>query len=369
MAQTRQIAFSETPNYVIGELANTAIVHSKSPIYFLNWWADFFFAGGASILLWIVIIFFQIDVKVPFTLLFFANFPHFSATIYRLYQSPQHTRQFPVTAWGLPFLFIALIFSCFRYPEIVFPYLGMLYLFWSPYHYAGQTIGLTTIYARRSGFVIGRTQRLALTSFLLSTVVYAVTSGPSASLNVGMPIVWPSFPGWLGAAAQTVMCVSALVFAGFAVAFCIHQKRLVTPIVFLPALAQFIWFVPGPTTKTFFLFVPVFHSLQYLLIACLVQLKVRLDVEGAERSWKRVRAEALRWGVRNVVGGTLLFVGLPLLFSRFSPLAIWVVVAAVNIHHFFVDGVIWKLRDSSNASALMTNIVELSRPPVTSRAA
>jgi len=43
----------------------------------------------------------------------------------------------------------------------------------------------------------------------------------------------------------------------------------------------------------------------------------------------------------------------------------------VNVHHFFVDGVIWKLRDSSNSSALMINIAELgggaSAEPVRSR--
>jgi hypothetical protein len=33
-----------------------------------------------------------------------------------------------------------------------------------------------------------------------------------------------------------------------------------------------------------------------------------------------------------------------------------VVVAAFNIQHFFVDGVIWKLRNTKAASPLMLNI-------------
>jgi hypothetical protein len=41
-----------------------------------------------------------------------------------------------------------------------------------------------------------------------------------------------------------------------------------------------------------------------------------------------------------------------------------ILAAAVNIHHFFVDGVIWKLRDTATSSALMMNIAELAGPAV-----
>jgi hypothetical protein len=41
-----------------------------------------------------------------------------------------------------------------------------------------------------------------------------------------------------------------------------------------------------------------------------------------------------------------------------------ILAAAVNIHHFFVDGVIWKLRDPATSSALMMNIAELAGPAV-----
>jgi hypothetical protein len=58
----------------------------------------------------------------------------------------------------------------------------------------------------------------------------------------------------------------------------------------------------------------------------------------------------------------LLFIGLPLCFA-WLPLPFLtiagIMAAAVNVHHFCVDGVIWKLRDASNSSALMSNIAEL----------
>jgi hypothetical protein len=109
--------------------------------------------------------------------------------------------------------------------------------------------------------------------------------------------------------------------------------------------------------------IPFFHSLQYLLIALVMQLGVRMDVEGGEYSWRRIGAEARRWGSRNILGGILLFIGLPAAFS-WLPLPLMttagILAAAVNIHHFFVDGVIWKLRDAATSSALMINIAELA---------
>ncbi len=68
--------------------------------------------------------------------------------------------------------------------------------------------------------------------------------------------------------------------------------------------------------------------------------------------------ETLRWVLRNYAGGILLFVALPwVLFWVHLPLITiaGVVAAAVNIHHFFVDGVIWKLRNNAVMSPLMMN--------------
>jgi hypothetical protein len=93
-----------------------------------------------------------------------------------------------------------------------------------------------------------------------------------------------------------------------------------------------------------------------------MQLKLRIGDEGGENSGRLVRTEALRWAIRNLLGGVLLFIGLPLSFAWLSlPISTIaaILAAAVNIHHFFVDGVIWKLRDTATSSALLSNIAEV----------
>jgi hypothetical protein len=350
---------------------------TASSLYFVNWWTDTLIIGGLSIVTWVALLasYHSADTQPIFwlgvVLSVVVNYPHFSATVYRLYQSPENLRQFPVTAWGVPLILFGAVGASFWQPNVIAPYFLMLFLLWSPYHYSGQTIGLTMVYARRAGFSIGRRERAALSAFVFSAFVCGVIrfqrNGSSGRFIdfYGMSIPAFPLPDWMDAAAQAVMWTGALVFAGFALVWCIGQKRLMPPIVLLPALTHFVWFVPGANLKSFWIVIPFFHSLQYLLIALVMQLKVRIDVMGGERSWRRVSAEARRWGSRNILGGVLLFIGLPAAFS-WLPLPLMttagILAAAVNIHHFFVDGVIWKLRDTTASSALMINIAELAGP-------
>ena len=343
-------------------------------LYFTNWWGDGLIIGGLSIGTWVALLAFDGPADLQpilwgaliLSLVF--NYPHFSATIYRLYQSPENIRQFPVTAWGVPLILVGAVGAAFWQPNVIAPYFVLLYLLWSPYHYSGQTIGLTMVYARRAGFPIGRRERMALSAFVVSAIVCGLIRFEQRGARsdfYGMSVPAFPLPDWLDAAAQAVMWTGALVFAWSTLCWCIRQKRLLPPIVLLPAAAHFIWFVPGASLKSFWLVVPLFHSLQYLLIALVMQLKVRIAVDSSERSWRRVRAEAARWGCRNILGGAALFIGLPAALS-WLPLP-WattaaVLAAAVNIHHFFVDGVIWKLRDATTSSALTTNIAEFSAP-------
>ena len=141
---------------------------------------------------------------------------------------------------------------------------------------------------------------------------------------------------------------------------------MLPPIILVPTIAQFTWFIVGAPSGLFYELVPMFHSLQYLYIAWIVQIGVTLGTEGSPRSWRSIGAVTLRWGVCNYVGGILLFIALPaVLFWVNVPVLVvtGIVIAGVNIHHFFVDGVIWKLRDAPANSPLMINIPNLAAAP------
>ena len=179
------------------------------PLYFVNGWVDSLAIGGLSILTAIALLT-LVDASsdaalmpLVFPVALLVNYPHFSATLYRLYQSPDNLREFPVTAIGLPLLLLGAVAAALWQPELIAPYLLMLYLLWSPYHYSGQTVGLTMVYARRAGFRIGQRERLALSSFVFSAFVcgavriqQAVAHDGLIDLN-GLSVPAFVFPPWL----------------------------------------------------------------------------------------------------------------------------------------------------------------------------
>jgi hypothetical protein len=105
--------------------------------------------------------------------------------------------------------------------------------------------------------------------------------------------------------------------------------------------------------------VPFFHSLQYLLIAWSVQLSIGLGERHRSPSVGYVVSESTRWAVINVVVGIGLFWGLPRIGSHFGrdlQFSNAVLLSAIQIHHFFVDGVIWRLREPSVRSPLSSSL-------------
>ena len=125
-------------------------------LYFVNRWVDTLVIGGLSIVTRIALLAFYHSADTQpiywFALILslLVNYPHFSATVYRLYRSPDNVRRYPVTAVGLPLILFGAVGASFWQPNVIAPYFLMLFLLWSPYHYSGQTIGLTMVYARRA---------------------------------------------------------------------------------------------------------------------------------------------------------------------------------------------------------------------------
>jgi hypothetical protein len=356
------------------EPVNATLAPPCKRLYFVNAPVDFLLIGGASIIAFVLMSLFYSRESTPLVttlvaqLLWLCNWPHFSASTYRLYHTRDNIRQYPVTALVIPFVVLAGVVAALLSPALVAPYFVKVFAIWSPYHFSGQTLGISLIYARRSGFKVGTWERLGLSgfiygSFLSGTVRAEIGTNPTDYF--GIPYRGLGLPEWTAQVTDATMWACGLLFAVLAVRWCLRNRRPMPPMVLLPAAAQYIWFVQSVFWESFRDFVPFFHSLQYLLIAWSVQLKEKMDVDGIRPSRQFVLGETVRWGALNLVGGAILFfviphlvswTGLPLLFAT------GVVIAGVQIHHFFVDGVIWKLKNKKVASPLMVNLEDLLVP-------
>jgi hypothetical protein len=346
---------------------------ARSP-YFVNAWVDVAFIGGVSIaagaLFWGLQEARRPD-PVPhlaWWLGWIVNWPHFSASSYRLYHSRANIAQYPLTALGIPFLMLAAVVGAFLAPETAGAALVKIYLLWSPFHFSGQTLGITLIYARRAGVTVGRLDRAALSAFIWATYLSLVTgqevgTAPQFMLGVGFPQL--GLPPWMATAATWGANIFGIILLVVFARSCMTARRLLPLVILLPAATQYVWFVAGGNLWGYQALVPFFHSLQYLLIAWAMQLKERLDESGAAPSRTFVRAESLKWGILNVLGGAMLFWVLPRIAGLFGcplRLSIPILFATVQIHHFFVDGVIWKLRNPRVGSPLLVDLGSLLGP-------
>jgi len=328
--------------------------------YFVHPWVDALCAGGLSILAFTGAMMSpwgsQSGYALPNALLlalslqWIINWPHFSATSYRLLRVPENRREFPLTTYLIPVLVAAAVVASLHSPKFVAPYFIKFFMLWSPYHFTAQSLGICLLYSRRAGYGISTTERRALAMFLFGTFLVS-TAHTEAYLQplsfVG--IVYPRLgvPWELVILLKLLMYVGGLQFLLSAGQRYLRGERLpfIVPIV---AVAQYVWFVVGYHAPSFYVFVPVFHALQYLLIAWVMELK-------EHRSGRTTGQITAVWGTVNVLGGAGLFWALPRAVNFFGvplDIATAVLIAGIQIHHFFVDGVIWKLRNPRVANPL-----------------
>jgi len=297
-----------------------------------------------------------------YALALFFNYPHYMATIYRAYRRPQDFRKYQIfTVYTTALILLTVLLSHFWLG--ILPFIFTLYLTWSPWHYSGQNYGLFMMFARRAGANPSKAEHRALYgAFITSYLVLFLGfhSGPSSDplfISLGIPLLvgrWGQVGLGISFLALTVYGLTGLVRA-------IGWRKLVPCLTLFSS--QFLWFLlPAAMSLIKGMEIPqsrystgvlaVMHSAQYLWITSYYARREASQAPG--RSWRP-------WAYFGVLvaGGIALFVPGPWLASRifhhdFSA-SFLIFTALVNLHHFILDGAIWKLRDGRIASLLLNS--------------
>jgi tetratricopeptide (TPR) repeat protein len=301
--------------------------------------------------------------------------PHYGATLLRVYERREERRRYALFAlWATAAMFAAFVAGLQN--RFVGSLLVTIYFTWSPWHYTGQNYGIALLFLRRRGVPVdAATKRWLWSAFVLSyALVFLTLQGAEPGtlqapgnyvgtvfeyLTLGIPAAWRN---GLAAAAAAVhaVCLVALAWRLLRAA----PARDLGPAA-LVVLVQDLWFLlPAaatlwselariepldPTHRAYaFLWVAAGHFLQYLWITTWYSAATEGGAARARYLAKTLLAGAAVWTLPPLVFAPGLLGRLP-----FDMGLALLTASIVNIHHFVLDGAIWKLRDGRVARMLL----------------
>ena len=313
--------------------------------------------------------------------------PHYGATLLRVMERPADRRTYGrATTWTTVTALVAL-FVGLRVP-LLGAWIVTLYLTWSPWHYSGQNYGIGMMFLHRRGVQVSPVaQRLYKWSFWLAFVLAILAiHGPS-------PIAEYSAPGLAAADFNfkplgIPVGIRDALFIGFGAAYVVtvvlsfvHLRRGAVGCergALLPAFAivatQALWFVAPAIVRRWdllpsieplsrdepaysFLWVAVGHALQYLWITTYFAERSGAAPSRVRYLGKAMTAGIVAWALPALVFAPGLLGDVP--FD--AGLGI-LVASVVNLHHFVIDGVIWKLRKGRIARVLLRRATPEEQP-------
>ena len=283
-------------------------------------------------------------------LIYVCNMAHFAASTVRLYTREGAFARHPFLTMAFPLVSFALLALAIAFPEHIGAHLNALYFTWSPYHYSAQAYGLAVMYCYRSSLALDDRDKWLVRLACLPPFVLAFLSFPASGLEWFVaPATILDMPS-LHAARQTLrfaMIVLTLVAPVALVGYFWKTGRAVPAISVMIILANGIWWTALSYMQAF-VWVTVFHGLQYLAIISIFHVNERLKQPANRRPWW---AHALWFYGACLVLGYVLFQVLPLGYEAAGfgwAASSTLVIAAINIHHFIVDAYIWRLKKDPN---------------------
>jgi hypothetical protein len=252
-----------------------------------------------------------------------------------------------LSAWGAD----TAAFTTPQLGDLLFTMAFNVMFFTVGWHYTKQAFGCMMVYAHFDGYRLTPRQRGLIKWNLLSIswVNLAYSSQQSGPLafshytyySIDLPdILVPLSACMVGVG--VVLVVWTVFCRKYA-----EDGQLPTIIMLVPFIAMYVWWMPFTRQHEFyFLLIPLFHSLQYLAVAA------KLEHARLQRSVRyEIKATAIVAAV--ILAGWLSFDLIPSTLDAwlgtFDAWHIFFFFTAamlfINIHHYFIDNALWRFRD------------------------
>ncbi len=355
--------------------------HSEKTLYLLTGFFDAFFMGGASILFFFasIILVKQHNhpyfAKLIFLLSFLVNFPHFLLSYQLLYIDFRHFIFSKLSFfWAgiiVPLLLIgSLILSSYFNPISSLGYFVNALYFFVGWHYIKQIFGTIIVTNALQKIFYNKIERWCLQAnlYMLWSISWVWTNIDSyPQIFEGIIYSGLNFPG-----RYMLYCFGAIIITLVLVIITHLKKHLKerskpSLTALIAFIASYFWFIPLFYNPIFFPCIAFFHSLQYLPFVCAVRrnkIKNELVKLNPEVRSKVYFIRHYGYLFFSVVLGAILFYFLPKYldqmnffdFDLYGPTVVmFYFVIFLNIHHYFIDNVIWKKNNEEMQKYLFQN--------------
>lgn len=329
---------------------------------------DALLGGGASLLVIAVLLVLTPRLVAPvmaqafLPLSVLLNWPHFAASYHLLYGTPGAAAKHPYAAKYVPALLIAyaaVAMALHGRAPILLQALhaaAAMYLAW---HYTGQAWGAMSAFARIEGLRFDDAARRLIGANLVALLAWHATW----SASIIYQLIGPALFNPIYGAVTAVAAMSAA--AGLAGLWRIRRIEGRLPArVWLPWAAIHAWYAMFYRGEIYWVLIAqLSHAAQYLIFPA--RVAANREAASSGRLWTAGRAAA--YAGLLIVTGVLLFGLLPrlaglLLAWSSVPLRDGVAALVVSdilvIHHYFIDGCIWKLGDPEVRRDLLRHLPE-----------
>jgi len=337
---------------------------TKSQPYLLSPKTDWLTIGGLSVLL--LPLFFlipdgaELHEKVGwflYAVAFVVNYPHFTISYQLLYGDYRHLllKEFRFIWAGVivPLImigYIAVAHFTQSYDMLVyFVHFMFVIVGW---HYTKQSYGVIMVTSTMNGYYYSK-----LEAGILKFNMYSLWMTSYLFFNIGIgeqPDYWGikymslNFPKEALYTAYGLTAVSLLI-GGIVLGKRILKTKESPPMISIIGFASiYAWLFPVFFNSIYFLAVPFFHSIQYFTFVYALKNN---EVTSITHNPKNGKKAIVQYMVVAIVSGVLLFEGIPRVLTVVveynhnlfgDGLMLFIFSVFINIHHYFIDNVIWR---------------------------
>ena len=290
------------------------------------------------------------------------NFPHFIASYRLLYQSKEIVYRYKWASIYLPivlgsYLLFSLIHPVVFREPVNDKYGHLADLISGMYlaaHYAGQTWGMVASFSYLGGVQIQKIERKVLRSVLLVFVAWhvAIANYLVPKYTLFVPELKPFLDTLfevIPPLAHVAMVVAIAVFVRMG-----YRTKRVPPLsALVPIPLLYVGYLVFTRGYAGLLLLQVCHALQYLIFPLRVEInRARIEERQAERTHIVLYVLAL------VAAGAFVFLGPDALPGKTLPFGAMILLALINIHHYFIDGCVWKISTPEVKKDLFRHLVK-----------